>query len=488
MTIKMPLIPVILCGGSGTRLWPLSRDHYPKQLLSLVDEHSLLQNTALRLHNLKLSIPVQLEPIVVCNQEYRFITAEQLHEIKVPPAQIILEPFGRNTAPALTLAALTALKNNDDAVLLVMASDHAMRAVPEFHQAIQKGLAAVLDGQIITFGIHADSPETGFGYIHTNESSPYAEARTINAFIEKPNLETATQFVESGDYLWNSGIFMLKASTWLKALNYFSEGIVTECTIALQHAHIDLDFVRVNEEAFARCPNDSIDYAVMEHLQSATDLNISGYVVPMDAGWSDVGTWGAVWQALDKDEHQNVAQGEVVFENCNDTFVYAEDRIVSCLGVSDLVIIDTADALLVAKKSEVHDLKPLVSKMKAKHPHLTEGHRKVFRPWGSYDSIQSDDRFQVKHITVKPGASLSLQMHHHRAEHWIVVRGTGQVTRGDEVFLLSENQSVFIPLGVKHRLENPGKTNLELIEVQSGSYLGEDDIVRFSDVYGRKDL
>ena len=482
---KLSLIPVILCGGSGTRLWPLSREQYPKQLLSLMGEQTLLQDTAQRLQELELPLPIQAQPIVVCNQEYRFITAEQLHEVGVTPSRIILEPFGRNTAPALTLAALSVVQNNDDAVLLVMASDHVMQVLNGFHQAIEAGLDAALAGDVVTFGIHADSPETGYGYIHANSKSSYEGVQTINAFVEKPDVVTAQAYVDSGEYLWNSGIFMLKASTWLRALTHFAPTMVAACEMALRDAHVDLDFTRIDEAAFTNCPSDSIDYAVMERLSGETTLGIQGCVVPMAAGWSDVGTWNAVWQALDKDTNGNVARGTAVFERTTNTLVHSDHRVVSCLGVDDLVIIDTADALLVAQKSEVHDLKSLVAQIKAEHTHLTEKHRKVFRPWGSYDSIDADDRFQVKRITVKPGASLSLQMHHHRAEHWIVVSGTGKVTRGDEVFLLSENESTYIPLGITHRLENPGKTALELIEVQSGSYLGEDDIVRFNDIYGR---
>ncbi|MGL4766714.1 MAG: mannose-1-phosphate guanylyltransferase/mannose-6-phosphate isomerase [Formosimonas sp.] len=483
--MSLSLQPVILCGGSGTRLWPLSREKHPKQLLKLIGEHSLLQDTALRLQNLRLPLPIVAQPIVVCNQEYRFITAEQLHEVGVA-GTIILEPFGKNTAPALTLAAQAAVKNSGDAVLLVMSSDHAMQDVAGFHAAIAAGLAAALDGQIVTFGVQADAPETGYGYIHTSEHSTYDGVRQINAFIEKPDAATAQGYVDSGEYLWNSGIFMLKASTWLRALRRFVPSMVEVCQQSLDGAATDLDFVRIDAAAFAQCPNDSIDYAVMEHLQDDASLGINGYVVPMSAGWSDVGTWGAVWQALPKDASGNVARGTAVFERTTNTLVHAEHRVVSCLGVDDLVIVDTVDALLVARKSEVHDLKPLVNTIKAQYAHLTDNHRKVFRPWGAYDSIDADLGFQVKHITVKPGASLSLQMHHHRAEHWIVVRGTGKVTRGDEVFLLSENESTYIPLGVTHRLENPGKVMLELIEVQSGSYLGEDDIVRIDDIYGRQ--
>jgi mannose-1-phosphate guanylyltransferase/mannose-6-phosphate isomerase len=485
--MSIQLQPVILCGGSGTRLWPLSREQYPKQLLSLMGERTLLQDTAQRLNELMLSVPIQTQPIVVCNQEYRFITAEQLYEVGVTPSKIILEPFGRNTAPALTLAALSAVQNNNDPILLVMASDHVMQSLEGFHQAIQMGLNAALAGQVVTFGIKANSPETGYGYIHADGKSPYEGVGTINAFVEKPDVVTAQAYVDSGEYLWNSGIFMLKASVWVQALTHFAPIMVSECEAALRDAHVDLDFIRIDETAFARCPSDSIDYAVMERLQGESALGIQGYVVPMAAGWSDVGTWSAVWDALDKDGNGNVAHGAAVFERTSNTLVHSEHRVVSCLGLDDLVIVDTADALLVAKKSEVHDLKPLVAQIKAEHTHLTEKHRKVFRPWGSYDSIDADERFQVKRITVKPGASLSLQMHHHRAEHWIVVSGTGKVTRGDEVFLLSENESTYIPLGVTHRLENPGKTTLELIEVQSGSYLGEDDIVRFDDIYGRDD-
>ena len=480
------LTPVILCGGSGTRLWPLSREKHPKQLLSLIDEHTLLQATALRLNQLALSIPISKQPIVVCNQEYRFITAEQLQQINVQPSAMILEPFGKNTAPALTLAALTACKDSPDSILLVMASDHAMQHVDAFHQAIQTSLPVALDGHIVTFGVRPTLPATGYGYIHTNASSPYASVSQIDAFIEKPDLKTAQEFLEGGEHLWNSGIFILKASTWLKAIDALAPEILTACRASLDAATVDLDFIRIDGATFNACPSDSIDYAVMEKLTTASELDMAGYVVPMDAGWSDVGTWDAVWQVLPKDDHGNATQGQVIFEDSHNSLVFANDRVVSCLGLDDMVIIDTADALLVAQKSRVPDLKNIVARIKKQHTPLSEHHRKVFRPWGSYDTIDTDARFKVKHITVKPGASLSLQMHHHRAEHWIVVSGTGRVTRGDEVFLLSENESTYIPLGVTHRLENPGKTALEFIEVQSGSYLDEDDIVRFEDIYGRK--
>ena len=481
------LTPVILCGGSGTRLWPLSREKHPKQLMSLVDENTLLQATALRLEQLALDIPVSKKPIVVCNHEYRFIIAEQLQQVGVLPAQIILEPFGKNTAPALTLAALAACEKNQDSVLLVMASDHTMSQAPAFHRAIAAGLPAALNGHIVTFGVLPTSPATGYGYIHTDADSEYTGVNHINAFVEKPDSTTAQHYLESGEYLWNSGIFMVKASAWLSALAVLAPDILKACEASTEQAATDLDFVRVDANCFTACPSDSIDYAVMEHLNDGAALNMSGYVVPMEADWSDVGSWDAVWQALPKDDDGNASQGEVLFEATNDSLVYAGSRLVACVGLNDVVVVDTADALLVTSKSHAHDLKNMVAMVKQKQSHLTENHRKVFRPWGSYDSIDADERFQVKHITVKPGASLSLQMHHHRAEHWIVVRGTGRVTRGDDVFLLGENESTYIPLGVTHRLENPGKTMLELIEVQSGSYLGEDDIVRFDDVYDRKD-
>ncbi|GHA73818.1 mannose-1-phosphate guanylyltransferase/mannose-6-phosphate isomerase [Formosimonas limnophila] len=479
------LVPVILSGGSGTRLWPLSREKHPKQLLSLIDDETLLQLTALRLDGLTLDIAVSDRPIVVCNQEYRFITAEQLLQVGVVAERIILEPFGKNTAPALTLAAQTICANGSDAVLLAMAADHAMRNIDAFHAAIANGLPAALDGHVVTFGVTPNAPVTGYGYIQANDREQYPNVLDISQFVEKPDVSTAQAYLDSGDYLWNSGIFMVKASSWLQAMARYAPDILLACDAAVTNAAVDLDFVRVDETAFGACPSDSIDYAVMEKLSLTPDSSIKGYVVPMDAGWSDVGAWDTVWQVLDKDQNGNVAQGDALFVKTTNSLVLSHERVVSCLGLDDIVIVDTVDALLVAKKSEVRDLKSVVAAIKKTHVHLTENHRKVFRPWGAYDSIAADERFQVKRIIVKPGASLSLQMHHHRAEHWIVVRGTGRVTRGDEVFLLSENESAFIPLGVVHRLENPGKTTLELIEVQSGSYLGEDDIVRLEDVYGR---
>ncbi|NMG44605.1 mannose-1-phosphate guanylyltransferase/mannose-6-phosphate isomerase [Aromatoleum toluvorans] len=481
----MNLHPVILSGGSGTRLWPLSREQYPKQLLALIGDDTMLQQTATRLDGFSGSLPVAAEPIVVCNEEYRFITAEQMRAIGRPTSRILLEPVGRNTAPALTLAALSVVREDGDGVLLVMPADHVVRDREAFHRAVATGLEAARAGAMVTFGIVPERPETGYGYIRSgSECSP--GVREVEAFVEKPDARTAAEYVASGAYLWNSGLFMVRASLWLKAIGHFNPAMLAACDASVGAAARDIDFVRIGRDAFEACPSDSIDYAVMEKLAGTPGLGIAPRVVPMSVGWSDVGAWDALWSLADKDEAGNAARGDVVLEGTTNSLVHATSRMVACVGVDGLIVVETPDAVLVAHKDRTQDVKQIVSRLKADKRSQVYAHRKIHRPWGCYDSIDNGQRFQVKHIEVKPGAALSLQMHHHRAEHWIVVRGTAKVTRGDETFLLTENQSTYIPLGVTHRLENPGKLMLEMIEVQSGGYLGEDDIVRFEDTYGRK--
>lgn len=481
----MLLQPVILSGGSGTRLWPLSREKHPKQLLALVGEETMLQATATRVRDFKGSADVAQKIIVVCNEEYRFITAEQLRVAGFHDCSLLLEPSGRNTAPALTLAALAAAADDNDAVLLVMPADHVINDKSGFHQAIQHGLQQALDGAMVTFGIVPDRPETGYGYIQTGDVLPGQQVLELQAFVEKPVLEVAQQYLDGGRHLWNSGIFMMRASTWLKAIQHFHPAMYAACQTAMQNAAIDCDFVRVDKEAFLSCPSDSIDYAVMEKLAKDTALNIPGYVVPLNAGWSDVGAWDAVWQVSDKDGNGNSAHGDVLLEDSRNCLVISDSRLVACLGLEDVIVVETPDAVLVTNKANTQNIKRVVTRLKDENYTQTDNHRKVYRPWGHYDSVDSGEHFQVKRIVVKPGGRLSMQMHHHRAEHWIVVSGTALVTRGEEVMTLVANQSTYIPLGVKHRLENPGESDLELIEVQSGTYLGEDDIVRFDDIYGR---
>ncbi|NMF88741.1 mannose-1-phosphate guanylyltransferase/mannose-6-phosphate isomerase [Aromatoleum petrolei] len=481
----MNLNLVILSGGSGTRLWPLSREQYPKQLLALIGDDTMLQQTATRLDGFSGSLPVAAEPIVVCNEEYRFITAEQMRAIGRTSSRILLEPIGRNTAPALTLAALSVAREDEDGVLLVMPADHVVRDREAFHRAVAVGLEAAKEGAMVTFGIVPERAETGYGYIRFgSECSP--GVCEVAAFVEKPDADTAAEYVACGAYLWNSGLFMVRASAWLKAIGHFNPAMLAACEASLDAAVRDIDFVRIGRSTFEACPSDSIDYAVMEKLAGAPELGIAPRVVPMSVGWSDVGAWDALWALAEKDNTGNAARGDVVFEDTTDSLVHATSRMVACVGVDGLVVVETPDAVMVAHKDRTQDVKKIVARLKADKRSQVYAHRKIHRPWGCYDSIDNGQRFQVKHIQVKPGAALSLQMHHHRAEHWIVVSGTAKVTRGDETFLLTENQSTYIPLGVTHRLENPGKLMLEMIEVQSGSYLGEDDIVRFEDTYGRK--
>ena len=485
----MILQPVILSGGSGTRLWPMSREKYPKQLLSFIGGETMLQSTATRLSGYQGTVTVASGPIVVCNEEYRFLSAEQMRSSGAAGGRILLEPFGRNTAPALTIAAMLAAADGEDALLLVMPADHVMRDLVAFHSAIDAAIGPALDGAMVTFGIVPDRPETGYGYLEVATSITSADgmrhAQPLVAFVEKPPVALAQRYLDGGRHLWNSGLFMMKASVWLKALKHFAPTMFDACDKAFKAGANDRDFVRIGRDAFALCPSDSIDYAVMEKLAAAPELGIDGIVVPLVAGWSDVGAWDAVWAAAVKDADGNSATGDTLLEDTRDTLVITENRLVACLGLDDMIVVDTPDALLVARKDKVQDIKKIVARLKADARPHADNHRKVHRPWGYYDSIDNGPRFQVKRIVVKPGASLSLQKHHHRAEHWIVVSGTAKVTRGEEIIMLSENQSTYIPLGTVHRLENPGVIDLEMIEVQSGSYLGEDDIVRLEDNYGR---
>ena len=475
--VPSSIIPVILSGGSGSRLWPLSRALRPKQFLGLTDELTLFQLTLERLQGLI----EPLKPIVVANDDHRFLVAEQCLEHGVTPSALILEPLARNTAPAIAVAALAAQAQGGDPVLLVLPSDHVFKNIKAFQSAVRVGEQAALAGALVTFGIVPTAPETGYGYVKASTNkAPYVTAgsQSVEAFVEKPDLETAKRYLAGGNYFWNSGMFMFRASTYLAELKAHNPAMFSACEQALNLAKKDLDFVRLDKEAFAQSPSDSIDYAVMEKTSKAV-------VVPLDAGWSDVGAWSAVWEVLPQDASGNATRGDVMVEGAKNCYVHADYRLVSLLGVENVVVIETSDAVLVAHKDKAQDVKKLVDRLKADGRSEVQIHREVFRPWGSYDSIDNGQRYQVKRITVKPGAKLSLQMHHHRAEHWVVVSGTAKVRLGDKDVLLSENQSIYIPIGEVHSLENPGKVDLELIEVQSGSYLGEDDIVRLEDRYGR---
>ena len=470
-------IPVILSGGSGSRLWPLSREMYPKQLLALTGPKTMLQDTLVRV----AGIPGAGAPIVVCNEAHRFMVAEQMRALPMLAAAIILEPVGRNTAPAVALAALQALKIDPLAALIVAPADHVIRDVKAFHRAAEIALAQAAAGKLVTFGIVAYAPETGYGYIRrrTLPGEGTQQAYAVAEFVEKPPLELARRFVESGSYYWNSGIFVFQAARYIEELRHFAPDILSVAAAALVAASTDLDFVRIDKGIFETSRSDSIDYAVMEKTRDAM-------VVPLDAGWSDVGSWSSLCDALPSDEQGNVLQGDVLVHDVQDCYVHSTSRLVAAVGMQDHVIVETKDAVLVAPKARVQDVKELVNLLKKAARTESSLHREVFRPWGSYDSIDQGERFQVKRLTVKPGGVLSLQMHHHRAEHWVVVSGTARITCDDRVFMLSENESTYIPLGAKHRIENPGDQPLHIIEVQSGSYLGEDDIVRFEDSYGRK--
>ena len=469
------LHPVILCGGSGTRLWPLSRKAYPKQFLDLDGTgSSMLQETLNRLN----ALPDLSPAIAVCNTENRFLVAQQLQEINAPVASILLEPCARNTAPAVACAALQALKHDKDALLLVLPADHLINDKTGFEKAVSNALHSALDDQLVTFGIVPLHPETGYGYIRKGAALVGTAAFEIDEFKEKPDLETARQYLAQGSYLWNSGMFVFRAECYLAELKKQAPDIFRQCQLALETAREDLDFTCLGTEAFEACPADSIDYAVMENATGRA-------VVDLDAGWSDVGSWSSLWDVLQKDNQGNCTQGDVITQDTRDSFVLGNSRLVATLGISDAVVIETADAVLVAHRDKVQHVKDIVGELGQAGRSEGALHKVVYRPWGSYETISMADRFQVKKIVVNPGQKLSLQKHHHRAEHWIVVKGTARVTCEDKVFSLAEDQSTYIPLGHKHRLENPGKIPLELIEVQSGSYLGEDDIVRYDDVYGR---
>lgn len=484
----MRIQPVILCGGAGTRLWPLSREQYPKQLLALNGDLTLLQTTLQRMEGAAQNAQLA-EPVIVCNEEHRFLVAEQLRAIGANSRSIILEPCGRGTAPALTLAALHTLRD-DDPILLVMPSDHVIADRRLFQDAAERGAALAARGYLVTFGVPPTSPETGYGYIRAGEevetgSTPVA--RFIRSFVEKPDEKTARSYCASGRYMWNSGIFAVRASVWIDSLGNFQPEMLAACERAHAQGTWDAGFYRIDKKAFADCPQDSIDYAVMERLEPApaTDTAPRAVVVSMDAGWSDVGAWSALWEIGDKDGDGNVMHGDVCAVDTRDALLISQHRLIACVGLEDVVVVETPDAVMVAKRDKAQEVRQVVSRLKDEGRQECLIHRKVFRPWGSYDGVDCGERFQVKRIIVNPGASLSLQMHYHRAEHWIVVKGTARVTRGGEIFLLTENQSAYIPLGMTHRLENPGKIPLEIIEVQSGPYLGENDIVRLEDTYGR---
>ena len=466
-------LPVIMAGGSGTRLWPLSRQLYPKQFLALTGDRSMLQETVARLEGMNARAPLML-----CNEEHRFIVAEQLRQLGQEDASILLEPVGRNTAPAIALAALFATQAQDDPVLLVLAADHLVKDTPRFHAAVEAATTLAEAGHLVTFGIVPDRAETGYGYIRRGAPIEGGDGFAVASFEEKPDAETAERFLAGGEHFWNSGMFMFRASRYLEELERFRPDILEACRAAMATTRADLEFVRVDAEAFKACPSESIDYAVMEKTDAAA-------MVPFDAGWSDIGSWSALWEVWPRDADDNALRGDVIAVSSKRNLVHSDHKLVALLGVEDLVVIETKDAVLVADRRAVQDVKQVVDRIKrdGRGEHLN--HRQVYRPWGHYDSIDFGGRHQVKRITVKPGAKLSVQMHHHRAEHWVVVRGTAKVHRDDEIIMLSENQSTYIPLGAVHALENPGKIDLELIEVQSGSYLGEDDIVRLEDRYGR---
>ena len=478
-SLSSALVPVILCGGTGTRLWPLSRASYPKQYWPLAGtgEDTLLQQTQQRLAGL----PGLGSPLLICNEDHRFIVAEQLRQIGVEPQAILLEPVGRNTAPAVAVAALQATAHGEDPLLLVLAADHVIRDAATFRATVTAGMAAAEAGQLVTFGIVPTAPETGYGYIEAAQSLLGAnEPVPIARFVEKPDRATAEQFLATGRFTWNSGMFLFKASAILAELERLAPEVVSACRSSLEHDSADLDFLRLEREAFASCPSVALDVAVMER----TDR---GAVLPLEAGWSDVGSWSALWETADQDSDGNVLRGRVISEGSSNCYLRSEHRLVVGLGVEDLVVVETDDVVLVAHRDRAQEVKAIVGLLEREGAPESKAHRKIYRPWGSYDGVTEGERWQVKRIVVNPGASLSLQMHHHRAEHWIVVQGTAVVEKDGGRELVGENQSTYIPLGCRHRLSNPGKIPVELIEVQSGPYLGEDDIVRFEDRYGRSD-
>ena len=475
--------PVILCGGSGTRLWPLSRGGFPKQFLCLTGDNSLFQQTAERMQGLGTGAAQSTAPLIVCNEEHRFLAQEQLRESGIIGAKFLLEPIARNTAPALTLAALAARDDGSDPVLAVTPADQAVSDVAAFSQTLQAAIIEATIGSIVILGIQPDRPETGYGYIKASSSgNAQGSVTNVERFVEKPNLETAQAYVNEGCYFWNAGIFVLKASVWLKAMETFQPEMFAMVKHAWASRQADSQFLRPGKAEFEQVPAESIDYAVMERCPGSA---FTIKMVSLNAGWSDLGAWDAVWNIQEKDAAGNAHKGDVISKDCRDTFVHASSRLVGLVGVQNIVVIETADAILVADKSRGQDVKHIVEALNKQQRQEQNLHRKVYRPWGWYDSIDGGGRFKVKRILVNPKASLSLQMHHHRAEHWVVVSGTAEITNGDKITILTENQSTYIPLGQTHRLSNPGTIPLEIIEVQSGSYLGEDDIVRFEDQYGR---
>lgn len=466
------LTPVLLSGGVGSRLWPVSRETHPKQFLPLAGEVSMLQETLQRTSGL-----VAAAPVVVCNEEHRFMVAEQLRQLDIQSGALILEPVGRNTAPAVALAAIHAVAADPESILLVLPADHLIRNVNAFVAAVDRALPLAREGRLMTFGVVPTAPETGYGYIKCG-SVLGDDLYELERFVEKPDPETARGYLEDGGYLWNSGMFLLRAQSYLDELGVLAPDILSSCQQAMASATTDMHFVRPDAEIFGQCPSDSIDYAVMEKT------NLGG-VVSLDCGWSDVGAWSALWDVADRDSDDNVSRGDVLVDSCRGSYFRSDSRLVAAIGVENLVVVETADAVLVADRERVQDVKQIVNMLKERQRPEATLHRRVYRPWGSYESLVTSARFQVKRIVVNPGQRLSLQMHHHRAEHWIIVQGTAEVTCEDKVFMLGEDESTYIPLGHKHRLANPGHIALELIEVQSGAYLGEDDIVRFEDVYGR---
>jgi len=487
MSPRIPVQPVIMAGGSGTRLWPLSRAGFPKQFLVLSGTTSLFQQAVERLQGLADDALAVNGPLVVGNEEHRFLVLDQLRDARVEAAAVLLEPLGRNTAPAVTLAALQALDGTPqgiDPVLVITSSDQTVTDAPAFTAAVRDAVHAAADGAIVILGITPTAPETGYGYIRTEDATA-GGARRVAQFVEKPDAATATRYLAEGGYFWNAGMFVLRASVWLAALERFRPDIAAACRTAWATRTNDENknarFVRPDKTAFAAVPSESVDYAVMERCPGVLDIRM----VPLDAGWNDLGAWEAVWQVAPKDAAGNASTGDAIVTDSRNTLVHATSRLVSVVGLDNVIVVETPDAVLVADREKSQDVKKIVQQLGAEQRGEQALHRKVHRPWGWYDSIDNGPRHQVKRIMVKPGASLSLQMHHHRAEHWIVVCGTAEVTNGDKVIMLSENQSTYIPLGQTHRLSNPGKVPLEIIEVQSGSYLGEDDIVRFEDTYGR---
>lgn len=467
------LLPVIMAGGTGSRLWPMSRELHPKQFLRLHSIHSMLQETLKRLDGVGVS-----EPVVICNEDHRFMVAEQLRQIDMLSHNIILEPVGRNTAPAIALAALNAIAHGNDPIMLVLAADHIINDVEAFHRAIDLALPHAAAKSLVTFGIVPTGPETGYGYIQRGECKNGSVAAPVQRFVEKPDSETAQSYIETGEYYWNSGMFMFRAKRYLEELEKFRPDILAACRDALANTECDKNFINVDRDAFSACPDDSVDYAVMEKTHDAV-------VIPLDAGWSDVGSWSALWEVSKKDSAGNALTGDTFLYDSRDCYINTDEKLVAAVGVENLVIVNTKDAVLVVDRSKVQDVKKIVEHLKKNKRSEYRRHREVYRPWGRCDILVAEKRFNVNRITVNPGEAFSLQMHHHRAEHWVVLSGTARVTTGDKTFLITENQSTFIPVAVIHRLENPGNIPLELIEIQSGSYLGDDDVIRIKDHYGR---